>query len=177
MPRWNLKLALKAIPKYLFSVWRILERHKQFFSPRYRITTLALIPSVVHAILSSPKLIKSDFTSVVNVGCGAAYLPPVLSDKLKETFKNVTVAEGMYLYMNFRNIHSASILGYGMSEAVSNLDITYFWWKYLKSICRHCQSLASRQREFYQERLNMFLIVLVNNFHSFLTRYINILPS
>jgi len=81
MPRWDLDLALKSIPKY-------------------RINFLALVPSLVHQLLSSPKLVETDLSSVMVIGCGAAYLPPLLAKRLLGVAKNATLTEG-----------------YGMSEA------------------------------------------------------------
>ncbi|PBL03846.1 acetyl-CoA synthetase-like protein [Armillaria gallica] len=81
-PKWNLAAAMKAIPKY-------------------HITNLTLVPSVVHQIANHPKLNKRDLKSVKHVGCGAAYLPKELADKLLTTLPpDVELTEG-----------------YGMSEA------------------------------------------------------------
>ncbi|KAK0469990.1 uncharacterized protein EV420DRAFT_83800 [Desarmillaria tabescens] len=81
-PKWNLAAAMKAIPKY-------------------HVTNLALIPSVVHQIATHPKLNKQDLKSVKTVGCGAAYLPKELADKFLTTLPpDVELTEG-----------------YGMSEA------------------------------------------------------------
>ncbi|KAF8687119.1 hypothetical protein AX14_003697 [Amanita brunnescens Koide BX004] len=63
MPSWNLDLALAFIPKY-------------------KITHLTFVPSVVHQLVHHPKASKTDFSSVIAIGSGAAYLPPDLKDKL-----------------------------------------------------------------------------------------------
>ncbi|KAF5387342.1 hypothetical protein D9757_005815 [Collybiopsis confluens] len=76
MPRWDVNLALKAIPKY-------------------HITNLALIPSVVHQLVNHPRISSIDLSSVRHVGSGAAYLPPQLSAKMKAlTPKDSVVTEG-----------------------------------------------------------------------------------
>lgn len=81
-PKWNLAAAMKAIPKY-------------------RITNLTLVPSVVHQIANHPKLDRQVLKSVKNVGCGGAYLPKELADKLLTALPpDVEFTEG-----------------YGMSEA------------------------------------------------------------
>ncbi|KAK0204602.1 hypothetical protein DFS33DRAFT_1373337 [Desarmillaria ectypa] len=81
-PKWNLAAAMKAIPKY-------------------HVTNIALIPSVVYQIANYPKLNKQDLKSVKTVGCGAAYLPKELADKFLTTLPpDVELTEG-----------------YGMSEA------------------------------------------------------------
>ncbi|KAF4577266.1 hypothetical protein EYR40_009365 [Pleurotus pulmonarius] len=81
LPRWNLDLAFTAISKY-------------------RITHLPLIPSVIHQIVNSPKSQKADWSSVMSINSGAAYLPPDLSEKVPKLLK--------------KEIHVFE--GYGMSE-------------------------------------------------------------
>jgi len=63
MPKWDTKLALRAIPKY-------------------KVSFLALIPSIVHQLVNYPGIEKVDFSSVSTVGSGAAYLPPEMGSKL-----------------------------------------------------------------------------------------------
>ncbi|KAF9459208.1 hypothetical protein BDZ94DRAFT_1268837 [Collybia nuda] len=82
MARWDIEVALKAIPKY-------------------RVSSIGLIPSVVHQLVNHPSIHKVDFSSVQFMGSGAAYLPPELSAKLTSLVpKDATFTEG-----------------YGMSEA------------------------------------------------------------
>lgn len=64
MSQWDVKVALEAIPKY-------------------QVSNLLLIPSVVHQLVHHPGIEKVDFSSVLAVGSGAAYLPPELADKLQ----------------------------------------------------------------------------------------------
>ncbi|KIK61693.1 hypothetical protein GYMLUDRAFT_42715 [Collybiopsis luxurians FD-317 M1] len=76
MPKWNIDAALRAIPKY-------------------RVTNLALIPSVVHQLVNHPRISSIDLSSVRHVGSGAAYLPPQLSSRMKAlTPKDSTITEG-----------------------------------------------------------------------------------
>ena len=49
---------------------------------RYQISHLTLVPSAIHQLVHHPKSSKTDFSSVVSVACGAAYLPPELKEKL-----------------------------------------------------------------------------------------------
>lgn len=49
---------------------------------RYKISFLALIPSIVHQLVNYPGIEKVDFSSVTTVGSGAAYLPPELGAKM-----------------------------------------------------------------------------------------------
>ncbi|KAG6917297.1 hypothetical protein DXG01_003138 [Tephrocybe rancida] len=63
LSQWNLKVALDIIPKY-------------------RITAMALIPSVIHQLVNHPGIEKVDFSSVQSMGSGAAHLPPELAKKL-----------------------------------------------------------------------------------------------
>ncbi|KAG6864934.1 hypothetical protein C0991_006285 [Blastosporella zonata] len=63
LAQWNIKVALDIIPKY-------------------HITTMSLIPSVVHQLVNYPGIEKVDFSSIQSMGSGAAYLPPELATKL-----------------------------------------------------------------------------------------------
>lgn len=81
LSKWDINLALTAIPKY-------------------KISFLPLIPSVVHQLINHPGIENVDFSSVAVMRCGAAYLPPEMGQKL------VSLAP-----------KDASFLeGYGMSE-------------------------------------------------------------
>ncbi|KAJ3863633.1 amp dependent CoA ligase [Lentinula novae-zelandiae] len=76
MPKWDINAALKAIPKY-------------------RVTNLPLIPSLVHQLLNHPRISSVDLSSIATVSSGAAYLPPPFAAKLKGlTPKESLVAEG-----------------------------------------------------------------------------------
>ncbi|KAF9564169.1 acetyl-CoA synthetase-like protein [Agrocybe pediades] len=82
LPKWDVKVALDAIP-------------------RYKISSLTLIPSVVHQLVNHPAIEKADFSTVLSVGSGAAYLPPELGEKMSKLLP----AEAQFME------------GYGMSEA------------------------------------------------------------
>ncbi|KAF9267794.1 acetyl-CoA synthetase-like protein [Marasmius fiardii PR-910] len=69
LSKWNIEVTLKAIPKY-------------------RITNLSLIPSVVHQLLNHPHFSRTDLSSVIVAGSGAAYLPPELAAKFGSFIKN-----------------------------------------------------------------------------------------
>ena len=87
MPKWDTKLALRAIPKYAYiclydnsgptQLWTDLAPHL-----RYKISLLALIPSIVHQLVNYPGIEKVDFSSITTIGSGAAYLPPELGAKM-----------------------------------------------------------------------------------------------
>ncbi|KAJ7878869.1 hypothetical protein B0H14DRAFT_2711162 [Mycena olivaceomarginata] len=68
---------------------------------RYRPRNLTLVPSLVHQLLTHPDIKTTDFSSVVTVASGAAYLPPELAAQL-----------GRYL-----KAQSTIRSGYGLSEA------------------------------------------------------------
>ncbi|RXW14327.1 hypothetical protein EST38_g11522 [Candolleomyces aberdarensis] len=82
MRQWDIDVALTAIPKY-------------------KITAIALIPSIVHQLVHHPRTAKTDWSSVMTLGSGAAYLPPELASKLSKVIPKTA---------NFSE-------GYGMSEA------------------------------------------------------------
>ena len=80
--QWNIHAALRAISKY-------------------KVSSLTLIPSVVHQMVNHPGIEKADLSSVQSVGSGAAYMPPELADKMAALIpKDAVFGEG-----------------YGMSEA------------------------------------------------------------
>ncbi|KAF6747808.1 amp dependent CoA ligase [Ephemerocybe angulata] len=82
MRQWDVDVALSSVPKY-------------------KVTTLALIPSLVHQLAHHPKTAQTDWSSVTTLGSGAAYLPPKLAAKFAKLMpKDANFAEG-----------------YGMSEA------------------------------------------------------------
>ncbi|KAF8074103.1 hypothetical protein FPV67DRAFT_787638 [Lyophyllum atratum] len=82
LSKWDLKLALETIPKY-------------------HVTSLSLIPSVVHQLVNHPGIEKADLSSVQSMGSGAAYLPQELATKIQSLVpQTATFTEG-----------------YGMSEA------------------------------------------------------------
>ncbi|KAG8804769.1 hypothetical protein FRC16_000023 [Serendipita sp. 398] len=101
IPKWNTDLGLSLIPKY-------------------KVTTILAVPSILHQISTSPKLAKTDMSSVIGFGSGAAYLPPTLANKLSDQVgRGVMVAHG-----------------YGLSEAtMSAINMIYDGqldgkWKY-----------------------------------------------
>jgi len=47
-------------------------------------------------MMTSPKLEKTDLSSLVGIGSGAAYLPPTLSEKFARTLKIPPIGEGNY---------------------------------------------------------------------------------
>ncbi|EKM52103.1 uncharacterized protein PHACADRAFT_262572 [Phanerochaete carnosa HHB-10118-sp] len=88
MDKWNTSAVLKAIPKY-------------------RVNLFALVPSVVHQLVNHPEFAKTDFSSVIGAGCGAAHLPKTLRDNFQSRFNN-----------------AALTAGYGMSELTYSLART-----------------------------------------------------
>ncbi|KZP23323.1 acetyl-CoA synthetase-like protein [Athelia psychrophila] len=63
LPKWDLPTALALIPKY-------------------KITILNLIPSIVHQIVHSPLAASADLSSLRSVSSGAAYLPAELGERI-----------------------------------------------------------------------------------------------
>ncbi|KAJ3484238.1 hypothetical protein NLI96_g5758 [Meripilus lineatus] len=76
LPRWDATQVLQVIP-------------------RYKINMFAVVPSVLHKLVHSDALEKTDLSSITNVLCGAAYLQPQLADKLKQYLKKTPqISEG-----------------------------------------------------------------------------------
>jgi acyl-CoA synthetase (AMP-forming)/AMP-acid ligase II len=86
LPKWDVDAFLSAIPKY-------------------RATTLYLVPSLVHQLVHRPEFQAADFSTVQVVHCGAAYLPVSLSEALLSRFTGLErIGEG-----------------YGMSESTISI--------------------------------------------------------
>ncbi|KAG2123811.1 hypothetical protein DEU56DRAFT_904108 [Suillus clintonianus] len=68
--------------------------------PKYRVTMLGLVPSLVHQLVHHPRFKTADLSSVKSILSGAAHLPPQLAAQLCARFPDV---EGINE-------------GYGMSE-------------------------------------------------------------
>jgi acyl-CoA synthetase (AMP-forming)/AMP-acid ligase II len=63
--------------------------------PKYHITTMILVPSLVHQLVHHPRFKTTDMKSVKAVGSGGAYLPPQLADQVCARFPDMPrVAEG-----------------------------------------------------------------------------------
>lgn len=95
MKRWDIEVALTAIPRFGYPSYRRASTHPTF---RYSITILALIPSIVHQLVHHPKFTKTDWSKITSMGSGAAYLPPKLSAQLMKVMpKGVDFGEGALL--------------------------------------------------------------------------------
>jgi acyl-CoA synthetase (AMP-forming)/AMP-acid ligase II len=76
MSKWDIELAFKAIPKY-------------------KVSTLMLVPSIVHQIVEHPKSKHVDWSSVISAKSGAAYLSPELAEKMATLVpKDSSLSEG-----------------------------------------------------------------------------------
>lgn len=76
LPKWDINIFFDIIPKY-------------------RITTLVLVPSLVHQLVHHPRFKTTDMTSVKSIGSGGAYLPPQLADQARARFPDIPrVTEG-----------------------------------------------------------------------------------
>lgn len=76
--------------------------------PKYRVTNLSIVPSLIHQIVHHPRFLATDFGSVQAIHCGAAYLPVQLADRFLSRFTGVErIGEG-----------------YGMSEATFAISTT-----------------------------------------------------
>ncbi|KAG1854468.1 hypothetical protein DFJ58DRAFT_683981 [Suillus subalutaceus] len=63
--------------------------------PIYHITTLFLVPSLLHQLVHHPRFKTADMKSVKAIASGAAYLPPQLADQVRARFTDIPrVAEG-----------------------------------------------------------------------------------
>jgi len=64
---------------------------------RYRVTSLALVPSLIYQIVHHPRFLTADFTTVQGIRSGAAYLPIQLWERLCSRFPSVErIGGGMF---------------------------------------------------------------------------------
>jgi acyl-CoA synthetase (AMP-forming)/AMP-acid ligase II len=76
LPKWNIDLFFDSVPKY-------------------RITTISLVPSLIHQLVHHPRFKTTDMSSVQTIGSGAAHLPPQLANELCVRFPDMdSIAEG-----------------------------------------------------------------------------------
>jgi acyl-CoA synthetase (AMP-forming)/AMP-acid ligase II len=76
LSKWNINTALRVIPKY-------------------KISSMTLVPSIVHQLINHPGIEKADFSSVYAIRSGAAYLPQEMGQKLLSLApKHATFSEG-----------------------------------------------------------------------------------
>ena len=113
VPKWNLDQALEVIPKFV-EVPDFLESDPEALTlyVRYKVNFFAAVPSIIHQIANSPKAAKADFSSVMYVGSGAAYLAPDVAEKFRKTVRLPQAGEG-----------SSIGEGFGLSEAVCSFSI------------------------------------------------------
>jgi len=71
----------------MLSKWNI----EVFFDsiPKYQITNLSFVPSLIHQVVHHPRFKTADMSSVKGVGSGAAHLPPQLADQLRTRFPDM----------------------------------------------------------------------------------------
>ncbi|KAG1735179.1 hypothetical protein EDB19DRAFT_1110705 [Suillus lakei] len=76
LPKWDIELFLDSVPKY-------------------RITTISLVPSLVHQLVHHPRFKTADLNSIKGIGSGAAHLPPQLAAQLCARFPGMErISEG-----------------------------------------------------------------------------------
>ncbi|OAX33939.1 acetyl-CoA synthetase-like protein [Rhizopogon vinicolor AM-OR11-026] len=119
-PVWNtpegIQVVFNIVPVYhalgLYSCSVILSKWdiNVFFDsiPKYQITNLLLVPSLVHQIIYHPRFKTGDLSSVKTITCAAAYLPSQLSEQLRARFPDIETVDG----------------GFGLSESAAAVSLT-----------------------------------------------------
>ncbi|KAG1882795.1 hypothetical protein F4604DRAFT_1678288 [Suillus subluteus] len=103
LPKWNIDLFFDSVPKY-------------------RITTLTLVPSLVHQLVHHPRFKTTDMSSVRSIGSGAAHLPSQLADELHTRFPDMdSITEG-YGLSEFNKPGSLGILLPGVEARIIRPD-------------------------------------------------------
>ncbi|KAJ3484237.1 hypothetical protein NLI96_g5759 [Meripilus lineatus] len=71
LPTWDVRSVLRAVP-------------------RFKINVLVMVPSGLHQIANTKEVSEMDLSSVSVASSGAAYLPPLLADKVKKLLPTLT---------------------------------------------------------------------------------------
>ncbi|KAG2123809.1 hypothetical protein DEU56DRAFT_828795 [Suillus clintonianus] len=87
LPKWDIDLFFDSVPKY-------------------RITTISLVPSLVHQLVHHPRFKTTDLSTIKGIGSGAAYLPPHLADQLCARFPEMDALTEGYGLSEFTMIAS-----------------------------------------------------------------------
>ncbi|KZS92203.1 acetyl-CoA synthetase-like protein [Sistotremastrum niveocremeum HHB9708] len=83
LPKWDVNMAIDCIQKY-------------------RISSLFIVPSMIHTLVHSERFAKADLSSLTGLGTGAAHFPPALGQRL----------------LSKPGLGSSRLsIGYGLSEA------------------------------------------------------------
>ncbi|OJA09090.1 hypothetical protein AZE42_10819, partial [Rhizopogon vesiculosus] len=77
LPKWDIQVFFDSIPKY-------------------QITNLSLIPSLVHQIVHHSRFKTVDLSSVKAISCNAAHIAPQLAQQLRTRFPDVGKMDGAY---------------------------------------------------------------------------------
>ncbi|KAF7355679.1 hypothetical protein MSAN_01485700 [Mycena sanguinolenta] len=95
MQKWDTTRYLECIPKHAAVVLPLLlgANTRQF---RYRVTQLSLIPSTIHQLVNHPLIKTTDFSSIIYINSGAAYLPPELAAQLSKFLRKSSVLTQSY---------------------------------------------------------------------------------
>jgi acyl-CoA synthetase (AMP-forming)/AMP-acid ligase II len=81
LSQWDVRVALASIPKcILLDIYFIVTIDSAY---RYQITSLGLVPSLVHQIVNFPGIESVDFSSIGTVTSGAAHLPQDLKAQMQ----------------------------------------------------------------------------------------------
>lgn len=88
---------------------------------RYHITTMSLVPSLVHQIVHHPRFETADLSSIQGISSSAAYLPPHLAAQLCARLPVMKrVSQGVFPSPLWIILLLPTSTGYGLSEFVSD---------------------------------------------------------
>ncbi|KAG1849254.1 hypothetical protein F4604DRAFT_1935052 [Suillus subluteus] len=91
LPKWDIDIFFDSVPKY-------------------HITTVFLVPSLLHQLVHHPHFKTADMKSVKAIASGAAYLPPRLADRVSARFTDIpriTEGYGMSEFIDGGHRHEA----------------------------------------------------------------------
>lgn len=92
LPKWDRKAVIDVVPRWVRTYISLLLTMKIDCGVRYRVTSLFVVPSMMHQLVNDVEFARADFTSVVSVNSAAARLPPALAQQFSTFTKNSTPA-------------------------------------------------------------------------------------
>jgi acyl-CoA synthetase (AMP-forming)/AMP-acid ligase II len=96
LPTWDVGLVVETIAKSA-AISLIGCLHLANFAPipRWRVSTIGLVPSMVYQLANYPGIAKADFSSLERVNSGGAYLAPEVAETfLRIVPQGATMMEG-----------------------------------------------------------------------------------
>jgi len=107
LPRWDTQAVVEAIPKWVPATMVFTVKLNQ---NRYKITFLGLVPSIAQQLLAHPMIDQIDFSSVLDMSSGAAYLPRKFLAKLVSLHQpSIRFTEGKEFLLSLHRLQNYNL--------------------------------------------------------------------